>query len=409
MPLPDDTLGLRRPAAIGYEMLMWLHITVLLVTTFQVQYSACLKHWAIIFAFASVISVMILEYKTGVPPPKRSFEFTLQIYCIMHLTPILCNMVGQALQTNWGAQNAVATVTIVRVVISSTIVLFEDQTENIFGRPTLTTLIFLKLGEAYASHLATLNFSTNPTLALSFLIINLLLACAKDAGFFDDLRIWWSPGRCLPLSSSATRHLMPSTDSDTMSVMSNATTKSGSALFQHHSGHTHKQLSGTAAPSSSSSPAAVLEGQRSLVPTLRKLHADLAIQITRSEQTLVSRAVAVVCVALCFCLAQWTRATMPIVMVLHDSPLYPSFLLLGSALEIVWARMFAVRVLRWKIRRMHKLWRKVSSVTTPAELAQLPPLQLWQTDFPSDMPGLARASLIAAVFTTSAQFGPWNV
>ncbi|KAI9224520.1 hypothetical protein BC828DRAFT_412282 [Blastocladiella britannica] len=523
MPPPANA-RLRNPRTVYYEIAKWLHILILLITTFQVQYSACLKHWAVrsiifvgviaviaprivylvqptefldqlggficfafanyipllvlkvvsyrlhksspgsvpdqvwspafpfvqismlsygasyfapggwqivamggcvLFAFLSSFAVMFAEYRTGVPPPKKSFEFTLQIYCLMHLTPVLCKIISQALQTSWGARNAVLTVTAVRLVLGGSIVIFEDQTQNVFGRPTLTALIFLKLGEAYASLLATINFSTSSTLAFSFLAVNLLLASVKDAGMFDDVRIWWSLGRCLPLSST-TRHLVvPSTDKDTgsdVSSLSNASVKSGSALVRQHSKNARKKsLSGistvVAAPlntatliAASSTAAAVLERQRSLVPILRKLHTDLANQITRSEQTLVSRTVAVVCVALCFGLVHgWTRATMPVVMVLHTSPLYPGLLLLGSALEIVWARMFVVYVLRWKIRRMHKLWRQVSCVTTPAELAQLSPLRLWQTDFPSDMPGLARASLIAAVFTTSSQFGPWNI
>ncbi|KAI9179560.1 hypothetical protein H9P43_004888 [Blastocladiella emersonii ATCC 22665] len=319
---------------------------------FPIMYLSFVVSWASTLNLPSLINslILVVTVLSGVasftlafmrirrdPALARQFDWAVLFYGGYHMTRVLARLLPLLLGTSFGSQFPVVVVFAFRGLFTVFTLFIDDLLIGAYGKPLLWGSFFMRLADTLASTLATLNSTTSWTDLAVFAGGNLVLTLVKDVGFLDDLSLLHERGFSLVINPPSVAAVpRPSLKRDTAVSSPVESAKSSTSLLL---------------PRPKKPRAVALERS-----TLRALAIHLALQIERSEQTLIARIVATVAAVICYATAVATRRTCGVRLTL-----YPGAEVIGTAVlaiivaEMVTTRAAAVAAFRWKIQRVERM------------------------------------------------------
>ncbi|ORZ36445.1 hypothetical protein BCR44DRAFT_63330 [Catenaria anguillulae PL171] len=283
----------------------------------------------------AAVCVTALKYRSRL---KLHFDYVLMLWCAYFAAPVARRAVLVLSDTALGKRFPIILIYGYRGLISAFIILFDEVMEATFGQwpQSLWGTFFMRLIESLVSFSLALNTIRSTTGIITYVGTNVATTILKDSGLLDDLRFVSSNGYCV--WSPNHNH-------------NSATTKRPNVfktMRSFPSGKSSQNQTSSAAMPSAPVPLDV-----------SALSTDLAIQIERSELTLISRVSSFICVTACYGLAQlWQRtsASSQVALLQTDEHKEAALLLLLLSLaDLVLSRAVTAAIMQHKIRRLQEI------------------------------------------------------
>ncbi|KAI9220271.1 hypothetical protein BC828DRAFT_383954 [Blastocladiella britannica] len=375
----------------------------------RIVLSVWLRAAAVMFMLLACVAGLALQKRLA-----RHVDYSLLIYMTYAASTILQTAARDLSATEWGHENLLLVLFSYRMILAAFSFLLDDLMHATFGEWQLWGTFFLRIGEALVSCTTAINTTSDWDQVAIYLASSFVIAAVKDAGWIDDLRILVAKGFCVYSAMDASVPLLQSAKTTMTSIAvaldspSEATTTSLVPSFPSFVG-----VRNPAFGESKQHQPAQQKRRRWQSRITRKnvhlLHLDLQLQIGRSEQTLIARSCALLCVTMCYIgSAVWGRTLSSKVAYRPDVQMVAPWILGGSVVELLVARAASVSVLQGKLDR----YRRVASALAigsgdgKSSPSALPPLVLWSTGLP-ERPLFTYLVLLLVVFVVASHLGSW--
>ncbi|KAI9220270.1 hypothetical protein BC828DRAFT_383951 [Blastocladiella britannica] len=376
----------------------------------------------------------------------RHIDYPIIIYLAYSLSPMLQGAAVQLTTSQWGRHNIVTILFCYRLILSAFSFLLDDMMQAAFGSLQLWGSFFLRVAESYISCTTTINNTVTMPDALVYMATNFAMSLFKDSGLADDLRFALingfsiyshiSAADAVPIATTTTASTTATTENPNANIAPASKTPPESTPNLPSSKPINRQVSSNK----------VLRALRQSGTYDRHLLLfDLRLQIGRSEQTLIARASALACAAICYFVTLIAGQNLAHIAVYRGNASMiqvTCVVLVGTAFELLMSRYISVIILRHKIGRYRRMKRErrstmavrsshpePSSTTTTKFATDSMPLtavaqpslsphlinepdltmsgfDVWSTGMP-DQQHFAQLLLYLVVFMTACHFSGW--